>query len=866
MKKSINNILLFAATLLFLGGCTQNFPELSSDKLPKASEFDIVITVDDDTNVVTFTLKNKGMVPMWIFSDTKPDSSADKNKYAITVNGYSARFRDAGTHMVEVKAYNANGISEGSVIKEFTLKNDYHDPFNASPYINALSNSASQDWVWNSTVAGHFGCGESGSAGLNWWSAGANEKADWSLYDDVLTFTSDGKYTYDPTDGKVYVNKDSGFEPSYYLNDGQDYMAPISKFTVDYSIEQSWNGAGIEEIWLVLPAGKNLSYIPNPAALTNPRYRFLETSVTKMKKEIKLVIDNGSIAWHYEFVPKAKTLTQEDILTGESSKVWIMDAATPGHLGCGETIANPTGWWSAAPYEKTGTALYDDELTFNADGTYTFSPGADGKIYINKDVTVVGASENPHNGLDFDATYAAKTSTWSISDGKLILPADNVIGYLPHNEAYATPHFTISLLTENALELIWYTATGNGGGPIAWHYRFVPRDGTGTKQTFCGEEFTGGKVEMTLTKGQAVTVTGIDLTDTWIDPDFFTINGSDITFAAASGDYSILYDSANKWFKVTPLKDGVRGTWANNKEVWIIGTGGGKPSAANAIGWNTERALPMAKIADNTYQITLSSVANESVKLFGDAGWVGEWGYGSYNSFNGNSYAQLGDGTTGDSGNIYFASVDASKYIRLTAVMDAAGKATMTVSLVSVEGVEKPWTQGDAIDPTQYAHEIVGTWTWEPSTAGHFGCGDSIANPTGWWSAPANDKQGFSLYDDKITFTSGGQYTFDPVDGHTYVNVKVTTYQSSYNTTGQDFVAPASVQSSSYAVTLNDGYYTFTLQANTLLSYLSNNEQLTNCKYYITGMWENCLELVWYTATGNDGGPIAWKYRFKRVD
>ena len=183
-------------------GCTPEIIAPDQDKLPSTDDFDVTISVDQATNYVTFTMNNTGMVPMWIFGDVKIHKDVNK-KYAYTTNGISLRFRDAGEHFVEVKAYNANGISMGSKIYSFSIENTYRDPFDPSPYVKAITG----EWMWNNEVAGHFGCGPDLAGPAGWWAAGPNEKADWSLYNDRMTFTADGKYQFNPgDDGKVYVN------------------------------------------------------------------------------------------------------------------------------------------------------------------------------------------------------------------------------------------------------------------------------------------------------------------------------------------------------------------------------------------------------------------------------------------------------------------------------------------------------------------------------------------------------------------------------------------------------------------------------------------------------------------------------------
>lgn len=280
-------------------GCMQEQFELDPNKVPSASDLQVKIDVDQATNYVTFSIENQGMVPMWLFGEEKIDGKANK-KYAYTGNGIQLRLRDAGTHSVEVKAYNAHGVSVGSKTVEFTLENTYRDPFDPSKYITFFAGSDKKVWEWNSTVKGHMGCGEPGTDGTNWWSAGPDEKKDCGLYDDRLTFSADMKYTYNPGEGgTVYVNKDSGYGTEHNPNDGNDYQVPIEGFTTTYSFENAWNDAGIEEIYLVLPENTNLSYIPNPDAMAEPRYKLLEGTNTK---KIALVHDNGAISWKYEFI------------------------------------------------------------------------------------------------------------------------------------------------------------------------------------------------------------------------------------------------------------------------------------------------------------------------------------------------------------------------------------------------------------------------------------------------------------------------------------------------------------------------------------------------------------------------------------
>ena len=405
-------------------GCVQEYMEIDPDKVPSASDLQVKIAVDNETNYVTFSVENEGVVPMWLFGEEKIDGKANK-KYAYTGNGLQLRLRDAGTHSVEVKAYNAHGVSVGSKVVEFTLENTYRDPFDPSKYITFFAGSDQKVWEWNSTVKGHMGCGEPGTDGTNWWSAGPDEKKDCGLYDDRLTFTKDMKYTYNPGEGgTVYVNKDSGYGTEHNPNDGNDYQVPIEGFTTDYSFENAWNDAGIEEIYLVLPANTNLSYIPNPEALAEPRFKLLEGTNTK---KIALVHDNGAIAWKYEFIVEGSA-KPEDPKPGEvvfdpnsDRNLWknaVMDVSfwfanndwgqidNPAYTAEGNkhTIVIPEG---------IGTQRWQGQMVFNNTGIVT---SAD-KLY---DFQLVLNSTADHGGVTIKLTQQDNDNVFFFEDAHVV--------------------------------------------------------------------------------------------------------------------------------------------------------------------------------------------------------------------------------------------------------------------------------------------------------------------------------------------------------------------------------------------------------------------------------------------------------------
>ena len=870
MKGFFKYIAVALAMTLLAVGCTPEILTPEQGKLPEASAMEVVITPDQTTNYVTFSVKNaNGIVPMWIFGEDKVDGKANK-KFAYVGNDIVLRIREAGTHQVEVKAYNAHGISVGSKIESYTLENTYRDPFDPTPYMKAVAG----EWQWNQSVKGHFGCGsinaETGQAttdGTDWWSCDPDGKADMGLYDDQVTFTAEGAFTYDPgKDGTVYVNwgmAANGYHADCYKGDEQDYQAPIEGFTTTYTIENEWNAAGIEDIYLVLPEGKNLSYIPHKTALDNPRYRFLETATSKIRKTLSLVNEaptengGGGIAWKYEFVPAVKVATPEELLAGTDAKgkAWVMDAAVQGHLGCGSSVATPVEWWSAPAYDKKDFGMYDDAITFFPDGKYVYDSGEDGKMYINWGVTVIGP--NPGAEPDIDIEQADVESTYVFDGETITLAANTPMVYVPSDLVWGTPVFHVTSLTETTLVVV----AENPG--CYWQMIFKARD----VKAPAGPTINGTELpaEISISQGEPVEFGNLNIEDTWIDPDFFKAEGSGYVFNAVAGDYKFTYDSANKWIKVVPMVNGEKATYENGKALWIIGDGGGKPTVAQLIGWNTGDApLPCAQIAENKYQITLAMKAEGgSVKVFGQSDWGVEWTKNKYGTVTDNGFFHI----PGDDGNIHTIEGTEPGYYTFTFV-DNDGILDMTVTAAEIVKPEVPFTPGDQLDLMEAADVLVGTWTWEASTDGHFGCGDAVANPVGWWNGPANCKADGSMYDDTMTFAEDGTYTFDPVDGHTYINTGVTKLDAVKvdQPYGDDWRITAEKMSCSYSVEETGEYPSIVLEAGTYFSYVPNDAFLDAPELYITGVWENQVEISAYTATGNGGGPIAWRYRLKRVN
>ncbi|MDE6113490.1 MAG: hypothetical protein K2G49_00330 [Muribaculum sp.] len=293
MKKIFNSIASLALLLgtgLFTACSPEEFDTVNPDAIPEASDINVTVTVDQETNEYTLTLNNPGYYPVWTIhtSPTKEEiSTRPVYKGIITV---------AGTYPVEVRMGNRNGVSTGSKVVEINIENTLVD---YTPYMRRLTNGDSKTWMFAADKGGHLGCGESGSDGLGWWSAAPHDKDGVGMYENRFIFadnggTDSGKYTYDPgTSGTIYVNTGITSLPPYSDSnpgDGVDYSAPAQ--LAESSFRLTTEGT---DMYLVFPEGTLLGYLPFNEAYDNPKFKV--HSITN--DNIELSIDNGSIAWHY---------------------------------------------------------------------------------------------------------------------------------------------------------------------------------------------------------------------------------------------------------------------------------------------------------------------------------------------------------------------------------------------------------------------------------------------------------------------------------------------------------------------------------------------------------------------------------------
>ncbi len=122
---------------------------------------------------------------------------------ATTSSGvYTHQFSETGTktYTVNVIAYGPGGTAT-SMIVDVEVLVTYEPP---KELIDKLVGDGSKEWRIKAEVPGHFGLGPVGGVvPVEWYSAGANEKANAGMYDDRYIFNEDGTFTH-ITNGTVF--------------------------------------------------------------------------------------------------------------------------------------------------------------------------------------------------------------------------------------------------------------------------------------------------------------------------------------------------------------------------------------------------------------------------------------------------------------------------------------------------------------------------------------------------------------------------------------------------------------------------------------------------------------------------------------
>ena len=283
------SFLLPLSSFLLTACSPEKFSGADPNGIPSVSGIDFNLNVDQETNqmIATYT-PQAGTYPVWLVNGTQ---------YS-TLQEVGYQNPEAGTYTIDLKVGNRNGFSQGTVSKTFTFNETKID------YSADFRKITGKEWRFANKEVAHLGCGPAGTTGTEWWSAQPDDKKDFGMYDDRITFSADtrkgGTFNYNAgEDGLTYVNTGTTkWGPSE-----ADFDAVIGDQTSSWSFEvYDWEDAEgnvSKQTYIQLASNTAFPYISTDAQYENPKFR-IETLTAK---KLVLVYDapDRSIAWHFIF-------------------------------------------------------------------------------------------------------------------------------------------------------------------------------------------------------------------------------------------------------------------------------------------------------------------------------------------------------------------------------------------------------------------------------------------------------------------------------------------------------------------------------------------------------------------------------------
>ena len=380
--------------------------------IPSVSGVDFNISVDQETNqmIATYT-PQPGTYPVWILNG---------NTYS-TLQEVGYNTPEAGTYTIDMKIGNRNGFSQGTISKTFTFNETKVD------YSADFRRITGKEWrIANKEVA-HMGCGPAGTAGTEWWSAQPNDKKDFGVYDDRITFTADtrkgGTYTYNAgTDGMTYVNWGTSFNPT---GAEPDVDVALGNQTSTWSFEvYDWEDAEgnvTKQTYIQLGENTLFPYISSNAQYENPKFRIETLTATKMV----LVYDapDRSISWRFILTSAADERLVEEQGFDANSDFNLWKGVTPD-----ATFYFAPNWSPDRTAEMQTT--YNDK---GNDYTVTVPDAAFDRWQAQMHLHTTGVEISAANHYDFSCIFVADADIDGVTvkvtneaDNEAIIDVDNI--------------------------------------------------------------------------------------------------------------------------------------------------------------------------------------------------------------------------------------------------------------------------------------------------------------------------------------------------------------------------------------------------------------------------------------------------------
>ena len=413
----MKNLFKYSIGALFAGlamtACSPDeFSGADPNGIPSVSGVDFNISVDQETNqmIATYT-PQPGTYPVWILNGTTYSTLQEV--------GYNNP--EAGTYTIDMKIGNRNGFSQGTISKTFTFNETKVD------YSADFRRITGKEWrIANKEVA-HMGCGPAGTAGTEWWAAQPNDKKDFGVYDDRITFTADnrkgGTYTYNAgADGMTYVNWGTSFNPT---GAEPDVDVALGNQTSTWSFEvYDWEDAeGNVTKQTYIQLGKNtlFPYISSNAQYENPKFRIETLTATKMV----LVYDapDRSISWRFILTSAADERLVEEQGFDANSDFNLWKGVTPD-----ATFYFAPNWSPDRTAEMQAT--YNDK---GNDYTITVPDAAFDRWQAQMHLHTTGVETSAANHYDFSCIFVADADIDGVTvkvtneaDNEAIIDVDNI--------------------------------------------------------------------------------------------------------------------------------------------------------------------------------------------------------------------------------------------------------------------------------------------------------------------------------------------------------------------------------------------------------------------------------------------------------
>ena len=379
--------------------------------IPTVSGVDFNMTVDQETNqmIATYTPQS-GTYPVWVING---------NTYS-TLQEVGYQNPEAGTYTIEMKLGNRNGFSQSSISKTFTFNETKID------YTSEFRKICDKEWRIARKEVAHMGCGPAGTTGTEWWAAQPDDKKDFGVYDDRITFTATtrkgGGYSYNAgEDGKTYVNYGTSFNTEGAT---ADLDVELGNQTSSWSFEvYDWEDADgnvTKQTYIQLAGNTLFPYMSSDAQYADPKFRVEELT----SKKIVLVYEtpDRSIAWHYILTSEADVRNVEESGFDANSDFNMWKGITPN-----ATFYFNPGWAT----ERTGE-MEASYVQGNNDYTVTV-PDACSDRWQAQFHLHTGLNISAANNYDFSVIFNADKDIDGVTvkvtneaDNDAIIDVDNV--------------------------------------------------------------------------------------------------------------------------------------------------------------------------------------------------------------------------------------------------------------------------------------------------------------------------------------------------------------------------------------------------------------------------------------------------------